>query len=125
MILNLSDKSKKIIVLTGKLFIIGLAIFLINKQFANYPESITQLLLNSILNFNSNLKLVFFIFLLTVVNWTLEIIKWQITVNPLNVITFKTAFHQSLKSFAFYNSWTQSLLFQKQQKEHCFTFNIH
>ena len=100
MILNLSDKSKKIIVLTGKLFIIGLAIFLINEQFANYPESITQLLLNSILNFNSNLKLVFFIFLLTVVNWTLEIIKWQITVHPLHVITFKTAFHQSLKSFA-------------------------
>ena len=96
MILNLSDKSKKIIVLTGKLFIIGLAIFLINKQFANkLPESITQLLLNSIINFNSNLKLVFY-FLLTVVNWTLEIIKWQITVNPLNVITFKTAFHQSL-----------------------------
>lgn len=100
MILNLSDKSKKIIVLTGKLFIIGLAIFLINEQFANYPESITHLLLNHITNFNSNLKLVFFIFLLTVFNWTLEIIKWQKTVVALNEISFKTALHQSLKSFA-------------------------
>lgn len=99
MILNLSDKSKKIIYLTGKLFIIGTAIFLINEQFANYPESITHILLNSITNFNSNLKLVLLIFLLTIINWTLEIVKWQKTVLTLNEISFKTALHQSLKSF--------------------------
>lgn len=100
MILNLSDKSKKIIYLTGKLFLIGFAISLINKQFANYPESISHIIFNSLTNFKSNLKIVFFIFLLTIINWTLEIIKWQKTVHTLNEISFKTALHQSLKSFA-------------------------
>ncbi len=100
MILNLSDKSKKIIYLTGKLFLIGFAISLINKQFTNYPESITYIIFNSLTNFKSNLKIVFFIFLLTIINWTLEIIKWQKTVHTLNEISFKTALHQSLKSFA-------------------------
>jgi hypothetical protein len=100
MILNLSDKSKKIIYLTGKLFLIGFAISLINKQFANYPESITHIIFNSLTNFKSNLKIVFFIFLLTIINWTLEIIKWQKTVHTLNKISFKTALNQSLKSFA-------------------------
>ena len=62
MILNLSDKSKKIIYLTGKLFLIGFAISLINKQFTNYPESITYIIFNSLTNFKSNLKIVFFYF---------------------------------------------------------------
>lgn len=100
MVFYLSDKSKKIIVLIGKLTLIVLSLFFIIERLKSYPEPITLTIVELLKKISFHPELIGIILLLSLLNWFLEIKKWQLTIKALYKIDFKTALHQTLVAHA-------------------------
>lgn len=87
------------IVFLIKLMIIAGAYYVISDKLLHY-DNFNQLLWSGRIESLGSLGLSFVIFLLTlsVINWTLEILKWQSLVEMIEHISFKTSAKQSLAS---------------------------
>jgi hypothetical protein len=99
MIRTASYKSKQFLTLTIKLFIvIGCSYFIYDKLYNNQQLDFEAFYSNSTKNNLFSLKNVSFLFFFSIVNWSLEIKKWQLLANQISNISFSEALKQSLAS---------------------------
>ncbi|GAB1858693.1 lysylphosphatidylglycerol synthase domain-containing protein [Flavobacteriaceae bacterium MHTCC 0001] len=90
-------KTKQFFFVLVKLSIVaGAAYFIYNKLTQNSALHFSSFVQFTSKNGVFTLKNIFFLMLLSIFNWFLEILKWQSLVNPIQNINFKNALEQSL-----------------------------
>lgn len=96
---NMLDKLKEFFILLFKLIIVvGAFYFIYNKVVENGKISLGDLAIQFNNAFSNNIPAIIFLVVLSFVNWTLEIKKWQTLVSTIQKIPYHIAAEQCLAS---------------------------
>ncbi|MCF6224117.1 MAG: flippase-like domain-containing protein [Flavobacteriaceae bacterium] len=96
---NISYKYKSWLVFIIKLLIVGLAFYFITLKISDNKTLTNTTFINRLQeNILNSYSLILVLFLFTLINWFLEIIKWQTLVSTIKQISFFESCKQSLSS---------------------------